>query len=216
MEGIDQRITLFINSFNAPWSDPFWVFMSQIKVWFPMYALVVALLIWKLGWKRGLVMVACIALAFFFNERVNNLIKDLVERVRPCNDAGMIAAGIHVLETGGGWSFPSGHACNSFGFAICSAMCLNWGVRTKLQRGGLCTPDGGLDYGEVSPCGGGVPAYCRWYTIFIVTWAILVAISRIMVARHYLGDVLVGAAIGSSMAILWAWIARKICCKFSL
>jgi len=209
MEGIDQRITLFINSFNAPWSDPFWVFMSQIKVWFPMYALVAALLIWKLGWKRGLVMVACIALAFFFNERVNNLIKDLVERVRPCNDPDMIAAGIHILETGGGWSFPSGHACNSFGFAICSAMCLNWGVRTMLHSGGQYAERESFD-------GGKLPAYCTLYSVFIVTWAILVGISRIMVARHFFGDVVVGASIGSAMAVLWAWIGRKICCKFNL
>jgi len=209
MEGIDQRITLFINSFYSPWSDPFWAFMSQIKIWFPMYALIVALFIWKLGWKKGLILVACIALAFFFNERVNNLIKDLVERVRPCNDPKMIAAGIHILEEGGGWSFPSGHACNSFGFAICSALCLRFGLGKRCGNGDLLTT-------ERSGKNSGVPKWAALYSAFIITWATLVAISRIMVARHFFGDVLVGAAIGSAMGVLWAWIGKKICTKLAL
>lgn len=186
LEGLDQQITLWINGNHCPWSDDFWMFMSGIKVWIPLYVIVAGLLVWRLGWKRGLIAIACIALAFFFNERVNNLIKAIVERVRPCNDLRMLAAGINVLEEGGGWSFPSGHACNSFGFAFGSALFMKLDRRYNWD----------------------------WYSVFIVTWAVLVGISRVMVARHYACDVLVGGAIGSAMGILWFYVGNFIFKKF--
>ena len=185
LEGLDQHISLWMNGINAPWSDAFWAFMSLIKVWYPMYALVAALLIWRLGWKRGLICIACAAVGLFLDERICNLIKETVERVRPCNDSGMIAAGIHILEHGGGWSCPSGHACNSFGFAITTALCLKMDRRLNWT----------------------------WYSIFILTWAALVGISRVMVARHFLGDVLIGTAIGLTVGYLMAILAGVLCRK---
>ena len=165
--------------------------MSEIKVWIPLYVLVVILLIWRMGWKKGLVAIACIALAFFCDERINNLIKELVGRIRPCNDPLMLSAGINVLETGGGFSFPSGHACNSFGFAFVSALCFKWIDAARMKRSKV-------DWVDI-------------YNVVIITWAILVAISRVMVARHFFGDVLVGAMIGTAMGIIWACIARAVC-----
>lgn len=178
----DQEVTLWLNSHYSPFGDAFWSTMSGIKIWIPLYVAVCALLIWRLGWKKGLIAIACIALAFFFNERLNNLIKDIVERVRPCNDPRMIAAGIHVLEEGGGWSFPSGHACNSFGFAFGSLLCLNMDKKYNWT----------------------------WYSVFILLWATLVGISRIMVARHFCGDVIVGTLMGSAMGIGWYFIAKAV------
>lgn len=179
MEGIellDKEITLWINnSLGLPCLDGFWAFMSAKLVWIPLYVLIAALLVWKLGWKRGLVAVAVVALAFFFDERVNNLIKHIVERVRPCNDEWMLTAGLRVLETGGGWSFPSGHACNVFGLAMSSAVCLN---AAKQRR-------------------------CHWhYVTFIFIWAALVGLSRIMVGRHFFGDVLTGAVEGCVIGLV--------------
>ncbi|MCQ2136855.1 MAG: hypothetical protein MJY67_08075, partial [Bacteroidales bacterium] len=65
IEGLDQRISLWINSNYCSFGDMFWTFMSGVKVWFVMYALIAALILWRLGWKRGLIAIACIALAFF-------------------------------------------------------------------------------------------------------------------------------------------------------
>ena len=180
LEAADRAATLWINNLWPDCFAPFWSFMSQVKVWFPMYALVAALLIWRLGWKKGLIAVAAIALAFFFDERVNNLIKALAERPRPCNDEGMIATGIRIIEQGGGFSFPSGHANNSVGFAVGSFAFLR--MDRKLNW--------------------------TWYGVFIYAWAILVCISRIAVACHFLGDILVGAFLGAIMAIIWIQIGK--------
>lgn len=183
LEGIDQRASLWINSLHCGWTDPFWVFMSGINVWIPMYALIAALLLWRLGWKKGLIAIACIVACFVASEQINNLIKHLVMRVRPCNHEGMIAAGLHILETGGGWSFPSGHSNNSFAFAVSSLLCLKIDGR-RTWKG---------------------------YSAFILCWASLVAISRIMVARHFLGDILVGSLLGAALGLLFGFIATKIC-----
>lgn len=202
----DQAATLWLNSHFTPAGDAFWVFMSGIKVWIPMYVAVAAILIWRLGWKKGLVAIACIFLAFFLSERVNNLIKYLVERVRPCNDEGMIAAGLHILEQGGGWSFPSGHANNSFTFAIASALCM----RIEMLGFGKKDTSASLRKKRVPA---GVRRWPYIYGVFIVTWAVLVGISRIMVARHFLLDVVVGSLIGILLGIIFGQLAIFICKK---
>ena len=62
----DQDLTLKINSWNSSISDPFWEFMSDIPVWIPMYLLIVLYIIWRLGWKKGLIVVAGALLTFGF------------------------------------------------------------------------------------------------------------------------------------------------------
>ena len=102
---IDQLLTLEINSWHSFITDPIWAFFSDKFVWAPMYAAIIALLIWKLGWKRGLIVLAGALLTFAFCDQFSNLIKHAVGRIRPLNDEFMIAQGLHVLERGGGYSF---------------------------------------------------------------------------------------------------------------
>ena len=107
---LDQQLTLQINSWHSAFTDPIWWFFSNKWVWIPMYAAIIALLIWRLGWKKGLVAIGAALLTFGFCDQFSNLIKDAVERIRPLNDQFMIANGIHVLERGGGFSFFSAHS----------------------------------------------------------------------------------------------------------
>lgn len=201
----DQAATLWINGHYGA-LDPFWVFMSGIKVWIPMYVAVAAMLVWRLGWKKGLIAIALTLLAFAMSEQLNNLIKGLVMRVRPCNDADMISAGIHILEQGGGWSFPSGHSNNSFTFAVCTAMLF------KAEVMGLGKPDlsASLRRKRISA---GVRRWVNCYGVFIISWATLVAISRVMVARHYLLDVTVGGLIGIILGLVFSRYAWRIFAK---
>ena len=113
----DQQLTLTINSWYSAFTDPVWAFFSDKIVWIPMYVAIVALLIWKLGWRKGLVVIAAAGLTFGFCDQFSNLIKYAVGRIRPVNDEFMIASGLHILERGGGYSFFSAHAANAFGLA---------------------------------------------------------------------------------------------------
>ena len=48
----------------------------------------------------------------------------------------------------------------------------------------------------------------------IFTWAALLSISRIFVGKHYLGDVIAGALIGSGYGALIAMAARWLFAKY--
>ncbi len=183
----DQKLTLAINNWDSTLTDPIWQFFSAIPVWIPMYVLIVGCLIWRLGWKKGLVFVLAAAATFGFCDQFSNLIKDLVCRVRPLNDAFMLENGLNVLEKGSrSFSFFSAHAANAFGLAVSTFI----GFRQ----------DSRLKY--------------RGYAAWMFTWASLVAISRVFVGKHYLGDVLAGALIGSLAGLLFAALARLIIRKY--
>jgi undecaprenyl-diphosphatase len=190
---IDQLLTLEINSWNSFITDPMWQFFSDKLVWAPMYAAIIALLIWKLGWKRGLMILAAALLTFGFCDQFSNLIKHAVGRIRPLHDDFMVAQGLHILEQGGGYSFFSAHSANSFGLAFSTFI----GMKRCLQTPGASSPKWLKAYG--------------WWMFF---WAFMVAISRIFVGKHYLGDVIVGIIVGSlagyAFARLCSYLASRI------
>ena len=185
----DQQVTLEINSWDSAFTDPIWEFFSDKYVWAPMYVAIIALLIWRLGWTKGLIAVAAALLTFGFCDQFSNVIKDAVGRLRPVNDEFMIASGLHVLERGGGFSFFSAHAANSFGLAVSTFMGIKEDKRLRYR------------------------GYAGW----MFFWASMVSISRVFVGKHYLGDVLVGiivgAAAGYAFGALARWIMKKISAK---
>ena len=185
----DQLLTLEINSWDSPVTDPIWQLFSDKFVWAPMYAAIIALLIWKLGWKRGLIVLAGALLTFGFCDQFSNIIKHAVQRIRPLNDPFMVASGLHILETGGGYSFFSAHSANSFGLAFSTFLCMKLTLRT---------PDTHQ-----------APKWLKAYGTWMFFWAFVVAVSRIFVGKHYLGDVIVGILVGSLAGIAFGWLASR-------
>ncbi len=183
----DQRLTLEINSWDSSLTDPIWQFFSDVQVWIPMYVLIVACLIWRLGWKKGLIFTLAALAAFGFCDQFSNLIKDLVCRVRPLNDPWMIENGLNVLEGGSrSYGFFSAHAANSFGLATSTYIAFRQDTRLKWH----------------------------WYGGWMFFWAFMVALSRVFVGKHYLGDILVGALIGLAAGYLFAALAKLIVRKY--
>ena len=194
----DQLLTLKINSCNSSLTDPIWQYFSNIPVWIPMYVLIVAMLIWRLGWKRGLVMALAAVATFGFCDQFSNLIKNLVCRVRPLNDAFMLTSGLNVLEgPTGSYSFFSAHAANAFGLAVSSTLGIRMDQRWFIKTGSSKTTRP-VCWGEV-------------YTAWIFFWAVMVSISRVFVGKHYLGDVIVGIIIGSLAGYIFARLAHIFC-----
>ena len=205
---IDQLLTLEINSWHSFITDPIWAFFSDKLVWAPMYAAIIALLIWKLGWKRGLMVLAGALLTFAFCDQFSNLIKHAVGRIRPLNDEFMIAQGLHVLERGGGYSFFSAHSANSFGLAFSTFVGMKQCLCGSGQHG--CMKPGST----VTDSPSAMPKWLKAYGWWMFFWAFMVAISRIFVGKHYLGDVIVGILVGSLAGWLFAWLAGWLCKKF--
>ena len=191
---LDQQLTLAINNWNSAVTDPIWAFLSMKLVWIPLYAAILALIVWKLGWKKGGILILGTVLTIVFCDQFANLIKYSVARIRPLHDDFMVSNGLNILELGGGYSFFSAHAANSFGLAGCT-----WfGMKNGLKD----SPD---------PVNAKI---VKWYGWFMFTWASLVAISRIFVGKHYLGDVIVGTivglAFGCSLGIAASIINRRL------
>ena len=183
----DQRLTLEINSWDSAITDPIWQFFSDIPVWIPMYVLIVAGLFWRLGWKKGLIMTLAAAATFGFCDQFSNLIKDLVCRVRPLNDAYMLENGLNVLEGASrSFSFFSAHSANAFGLATSTLIGFRLDERLKYK------------------------GYAAW----MYFWAAMVALSRVFVGKHYLGDIIAGAFIGAAAGFIFASIARLIIKKY--
>ena len=186
---IDQQISLWINQHNPAALDGFWSFISGTRVWFPLYGLLGGVIIWKLGWKRGLAVIVTLLVGIVLSDQLANLVKDGVMRLRPCRDPWMLEHGVRCPDgvIGGMYSFFSGHASNVFGFAA--------GSWAGLQ---LNDPKG-RKYGI--------------YGILIMIWAALISLSRVMLAAHYLGDILVGSlfglALGYALARLAHWAMVK-------
>ena len=159
---IDQAATLWINKLDTPALYPLWMVLSDAKIWFPAYALVMAFIIWKLGWKKGLLVSVSLILCVVLTDQLSVLVKDSVARLRPCYNTWMV-------------------------FAAGSSLGL------KLN-------------------GKAVPAYA--WGVFI--WASLVSLGRIMMAAHFLGDVLVGVVFGLSIGVILAYLVRLIVVKARL
>jgi undecaprenyl-diphosphatase len=173
LEQADKLATLEINSWNSAFTDHIWEIFSNIPIWIPMYVIIVAFVIQRLGWKKGGVVILAAVLTFAFCDQFSNFIKSATERLRPLHDAYMLHNGLHILEQGGKYGFFSAHAANAFGLATCTYIGLRCDQRLKY----------------------------RGYSIWMYSWATLVAISRIFVGKHFLGDVIVGICIG----ILAGW-----------
>ena len=191
MEGlvqIDQQITLWINQLDIPALVPVWRVFSHVQLWFPAYAVVAGFLLWRLGWKKGLAVVLSLVLCVVLTDQLANLVKDSVCRPRPCYSPWMLEHGIILPsgKVGGDFGFFSGHAANSFGFAIAT-----WLSFRKNDQ----------------------PHAYKAYGWGVFVWASLVALSRIMMGAHYLGDVLTGAAfgllVGAGIACATRWLIVK-------
>ena len=194
----DQLLTLEINSWNSFITDPIWQFFSDKLVWAPMYAAIIALLFWKLGWKNGLLVLLGALLTFGFCDQFSNIIKDAVGRIRPLHDEFMKSNGLNILEKGGGYSFFSAHAANSFGLAFSTFI----GMKRCL-RATSATDTKAADSRSM-------PKWLKAYGWWMYFWAFMVAISRVFVGKHYLGDVLVGILVGSLAGYTFARLASII------
>jgi undecaprenyl-diphosphatase len=70
------------------------------------------LLFKKVGWKHLLLIAVSIAVMITFTDQLTNLVKNSVQRLRPCNDL-EIKDIIRIVKSSDTFSYFSGHAMNS-------------------------------------------------------------------------------------------------------
>lgn len=116
---LDKALSVAINGMHSPFFDAIMVFISKVYVWVPLYVAIIAWYFWKMPWKKALIAILVIVAAFAFTDIFSHHMKNVIFcRFRPCNDPTL--EGLLRLPDGKGstYGFPSGHACNTFCFAL--------------------------------------------------------------------------------------------------
>ena len=172
----DKDIFVHLNALGTEKFDGFWVTVTEIKSWIPLFLLFLLLFVIKFPWKKAFFQIALVSLLAWFITFLTHTIKNWVGRPRPCNDE-TINSFIRILKAPTDYSFFSGHASSSV--AITLLVCLL--LRDKV----------------------------KWSWFFFI-WPVLFAYSRIYVGVHYPLDILVGAIVGTLIALLFYAIYKRI------
>ncbi len=122
LERLDQQLFLFLNSLNTPFWDQVMHSVSGKIIWAPLY---IAILVY-LGFKykrKFLIIILFIILAAALADQTSVIIKNAVQRFRPCHEPSLEGL-VHIVrdECGGKFSFVSSHASNSFNVALISLL----------------------------------------------------------------------------------------------
>jgi undecaprenyl-diphosphatase len=120
---LDHDLFFIINGAHSPLLDPVMKVFSNIPVWIPLYLLIAGGLFILLPWKKALIAIGGIWLTFLLTDQISSsLIKEWVQRIRPCHVPDWEGR-IHLLEGKGGlYSFVSSHAANVFGLTAFTSL----------------------------------------------------------------------------------------------
>jgi undecaprenyl-diphosphatase len=134
MVELDRTIFLFLNSLHTPFLDTVMWVLSMRTVWIPLYVLIIWLLAAKYG-KRVWIPLVLVPVLVLLTDQGSNLLKNLVERPRPCHEPALEGL-VHIVRgrCGGMYGFVSAHASNTFGIAAFTIPLLRqrWFSRTVI------------------------------------------------------------------------------------
>lgn len=176
----DRSAFLAINGAHSPGADNFFWYVSDLRVWIPVYVFFLVLIKLRWGWRGlwwSLPVIAAMILLTDTGSVV--LFKNTVQRLRPSHAEDLNGL-VHLVRNsdgefymGGLYGFVSSHAANHFGIAAFMT-----GVLLRRPR---------------------------WTLWALMGWAALIAYSRVYLGVHYPGDVIVGAIYGAFIG----WLAFR-------
>ncbi|MBS3945634.1 MAG: phosphatase PAP2 family protein [Melioribacter sp.] len=113
---IDLSIFYFINhNLSTSFLDKFFVFITEVKHWYIAYIILFFIIIFKGGRIGKISAIGMILLVVASDQLSSTFLKDLFQRIRPCNalpDVNILAG------CTSSFSFPSSHAVNNFAAAV--------------------------------------------------------------------------------------------------
>ena len=112
----DQELFVYLNSLGSTPYDFFWITVTTIQNWIPIFILFFVIIALKYPKKEALfVVLTVVALAIFITQ-FTDVVKHAVERLRP-NNTPEIKEYIRILKNPGSYSFFSGHSSSSSSIA---------------------------------------------------------------------------------------------------
>lgn len=109
----DRELFVYLNSLGIDEYDNFWIFVTNIKHWIPLYLIFFLLFFLAFHKKKALFNSAFLLSSFLTTLAFTNFVKGIAVRLRPNNDPELLDI-IRILQTPTNYSFFSGHASCSF------------------------------------------------------------------------------------------------------
>ncbi|WP_291869481.1 phosphatase PAP2 family protein [Maribacter sp.] len=109
----DQSLFVYLNSLGSPEYDLFWVTVTTILNWTPVFILFFLIILFKYPKREAAIVIVTVVVLIFFITGFTDLIKEIVERLRPNNNE-EINGFIRILKRPTSYSFFSGHSSSSF------------------------------------------------------------------------------------------------------
>jgi undecaprenyl-diphosphatase len=109
---LDKSLFVFLNNLGSEPFDAIWLLITKQFNWIPFFILLAYILYKKVNQKQFLYALVFIALMITFSDQTINLIKNNVQRLRPCNDEELTGL-IRIVKDSETFSYFSGHAANS-------------------------------------------------------------------------------------------------------
>ncbi|MET1260953.1 phosphatase PAP2 family protein [Flagellimonas sp. DF-77] len=109
----DHELFIYMNGLGSEPYDRFWIFLTQIRSWTPLFVLFIVLFMLKFPKRRAMISIGSVLSLVAFITLLTHLVKDFVGRLRPNNDPALSDL-IRVLQHPNDYSFFSGHAASSF------------------------------------------------------------------------------------------------------
>lgn len=119
---LDQQLFLFLNSLHSEfWDGVMWIISGRIT-WIPLYAAILIAL--GIRYRRKLlIIILMIIILVALSDQLSVIIKNIVQRPRPCYEPALEGM-VHIVngKCGGPFGFVSSHASNAFAIALFSIM----------------------------------------------------------------------------------------------
>lgn len=117
LQQLDREAFIWLNSFGSESWDSFWLFITQMYSWIPVFAIILYLTFKRLGWRHALLIIGMIAVLLLLTDQTTNLIKNSVQRLRPGSNPELEGL-MRAVKKRKSFSFISGHASNSMAVAF--------------------------------------------------------------------------------------------------
>jgi undecaprenyl-diphosphatase len=109
----DQDLFIFLNNLGTEQYDVFWLYITKIETWIPLFIFLTLLIFHYYKIKKGILLFGFVLLTFAITLLITDSTKELVSRLRP-NNVKVFSDLIRILQEPETYSFFSGHASSSF------------------------------------------------------------------------------------------------------
>jgi undecaprenyl-diphosphatase len=106
---------LFNHTISTGFLDKFFSIITDVNKWYIAYLILLGIAFFKGGLRGKIAVISLIILIIVTDQTGYRFLKELFERVRPCNALSDV---ITPVGCAGGFSFPSNHALNNFAAAV--------------------------------------------------------------------------------------------------